>query len=261
LAKLNSIDQKWHAACDSNSLSYDEVHVWRLIIDSTASVSDVSSSILSVDERARTDSFLLQTDKLHFAATRVMLRRILSLYLGVLPEKITFHYGSHGKPCLSSDDHPEDLRFNVSHTQGLSLIAVSRKRDIGIDVERNREETPYEVIARGFLSKNELKIFHKLTPVNRMSAFFTAWTQKEALVKALGKGLSISLDRIELLFDSPAFQTTINLDGQRIDSKTWWLTTLHPAANYSACLAIQGPPCLVRLYDYSMECFQSGNST
>jgi 4'-phosphopantetheinyl transferase len=251
--KRYPIDQLWHTARDSTRLSNDEVHVWRLRINPAECFPGDSMTILSADEIERKDRLLFQTDKNRFAATRVTLRRILGSYMGISPEKLTFRYGSYGKPCLSAEDHIEDLRFNVSHTHDLALIAVSRKRDVGIDVEQVRAETAYESIAHRIFSASELRAFHKLPPSSRMSAFYATWTQKEALVKALGQGISFSFDRIEVLFDPRPSTTIFNIDGQAIDSNSWWLISLHPAADYRAALAAQGPPCSIRFWDCPAE--------
>jgi len=95
------------------------------------------------------------------AASPTALRRVLAVYLGEEPERIELAKGEHGKPRLA--EAPERLRFNLSHSGEVALVAVSGEFEVGVDVERMRPK--------------------------RGEAFYRRWARHEAHVKCLGTGL------------------------------------------------------------------------
>src|SRR6185295_260133 len=77
-------------------------------------------------------------DRQAFIHTRAALRGILAEVMAKPAQSIKFSQNAWGKPFVAADEEPKDLNFNVSHTEGLSLIALSAGRRIGVDIERNR---------------------------------------------------------------------------------------------------------------------------
>jgi 4'-phosphopantetheinyl transferase len=88
------------------------------------------------------------------------------------------------------------LCFNLSHPQGVALYAIARGREVGIDIERRREDFASLAVAERFFSPDEVTMLKSLAPDLRTSAFFNCWTRKEALIKALGEGLSHPIEPI-----------------------------------------------------------------
>jgi phosphopantetheinyl transferase len=140
----------------------DSVHVWRADL---AAIGDRPEQLLSDEERARAARILPERKRILWARSRGMLRALLGRYLERDPRSLDFVLGPHGKPALASAEHAPatDLRFNLSHSGGLVLIAVTAKRELGVDIER----------ARG----------------RHTAEFLHDWVAHEAAVKCLGLGL------------------------------------------------------------------------
>jgi 4'-phosphopantetheinyl transferase len=153
---------------------------------------DTHWEVLDEDERARARAFLFPQHRQRFIAARGTLRLILAQYLAQAPADLRFETGRHGKPALAPGTL--DLRFNVSHSDDLALYAVSEGREVGVDLERIREDLSVEDIARRSFSRSEVEGLLSLPPPARTSAFFACWTLKEAYLKARGEGLTAALD-------------------------------------------------------------------
>src|ERR1041384_7387282 len=174
----------WCEAPETLSLATGEVHVWRLALDQPESVLTEFRRALDADEIERAGRFHFEKHQRHFVAGRGGLRYVLSRYLDVKPEELRFSYGAFGKPALIG----EELRFNMSHSHGLALFAVSGDRELGVDVEHVRADFASEDIARRFFSTVEVAAFNALPKEEQVAAFFRCWTRKEAYIKAIGRG-------------------------------------------------------------------------
>ncbi len=158
----------------------------------------IPTDLLSSDERDRASRFHFSRDRDHFIACRSILRIILSEYLKISPPMIEFSYSAHGKPATHG------LHFNVSHSDGLAAFAVSRTREVGIDIERINPEIVAGQIAEQFFSPGEVFALRALPEDRQVNAFFRCWTRKEAYAKACGLGLTLSLAEFEVNLDDPA---------------------------------------------------------
>ena len=180
---------------DVPALTPGAVHLWPLRVDAAASPGIDWSSLLSQDERDRARRFRHAHDAHRYTASRAMLRIVLASYLHRDPQDLVFDYSTNGKPFLPFS---AQLRFNLSHSHDAALIGVTLGREIGVDVERIRDDPDLEQIARQFFSQAEQSALATL-PVNlRQRAFFDCWTRKEAFVKARGDGLSLPLDQFDV---------------------------------------------------------------
>ena len=101
----------------------------------------------------------------------------------LMPKEVLFRYNSFGKPALA-DHHESDLRFNVSHSHGLALLAVTREHGVGIDLEYLRPEIATQDVAKRFFSAAEVKSLERLPKEMLSDAFFKCWTRKEAYIAA-----------------------------------------------------------------------------
>jgi 4'-phosphopantetheinyl transferase len=173
------------------------VAVWEVSL--TAGAVDELEPLLSADERARARRFAFPRHRAAFVRGRAAVRGILAAYLDVEPAAVRFRYGERGKPELEPRG---DLRFNVAHSDELALVAVTRGRDVGVDVERVDRERDRRV-ARRFFAASEHAAIEALPERERDLAFLRCWTAKEAYVKALGRGLSLPLDSFEVTVTPP----------------------------------------------------------
>ncbi len=169
---------------------------------------------------------------------------VLSSYVHHPPQNIEFRYSRHGKPFLSKEAGGDLLQFNLSHSEGLVLYAITQSRPIGIDVERVRRLSDMGSMVKAFLSDNERQQLHSLPSTQQLTAFFTAWTRKEAYLKAIGAGISESMQDVEVSLapNDPVKFLKIPCT----TSHAWQLLDLDPAPGYVASLAVEGKELNVR---------------
>ena len=115
-----------------------DVWAWHLDVDGTEL--GRLARLLSSDERARISRYAFAEDQMRFTVARTGLRRILALYTGVDADTVAFAYGEHGKPSLSH--RPSPPFFNLSHSGGLAVAAITRCGEVGVDVEEIRPIGP-----------------------------------------------------------------------------------------------------------------------
>ena len=139
----------------------------------------------------------------------------LASVVNQLPEALVFAYGPHGKPSLVGH---EEVGFNLSHSNECALFAVAVGRVVGIDIERVR---PIDAVAlsRRFFSPHESTIIASLSGPAQHAAFFTAWTRKEAFLKATGEGIgALSTIEVSLLPDEEPRLIHPHADQWRIEA-------------------------------------------
>ena len=215
-------------------LAEDAVHVWRL---SLASCPDGARELLSADERERADRFHFARDRDRFVAARAGLRRVLAGYAGGAPGELAFGYASHGKPYLVGPGAA--LAFNLSHAHEVALVAVTRGREVGVDVEHVRADVELERLARTTFSPAEQRALLALPPEERALAFFRGWTRKESYIKARGEGLSMPLDRFSVSLDAGP---DVGFEPDDPDERArWTIRALAIDAGYVAALTVSGP--------------------
>jgi 4'-phosphopantetheinyl transferase len=226
-------------------ISENEIHVWVANLRFESHQEQSLAETLSPDELARMSRLRSAQARVRFAAARSAIRAILGRYLDLPPEQICFTYDRNGKPALAGAQADSLLRFNLSHSQDVALVAVTRGREVGVDVERVRAEFAGLPIAKHFFSPSELAALQTLSPVMRTEAFFRYWTRKEAFLKALGEGLTRApqLFTVSLRSDEPVAWHDDSADSRPFLG--WSLTELAPDSRwlpgYVAALAVEGP--------------------
>lgn len=240
---------QWDAPPANLVLEPEDVHIWRITLDQPDSRLQYYAQVLAPDETARAKRFYFERDQKHFTVGRGALRMILSRYAGLAPNQLQFTYTSYGKPALAETTGGDTLRFNLSHSAGLALCAVTRHREIGVDIEGIRELSDLPQIARQFFSANENAVLHTLPQEIQTEAFFTCWTRKEAYIKAIGEGLSMPLDcfDVSLVPGQPAEL----LATRRVadEASRWLLRELFPGDGYLAAVVVEG-------HDWRLRCWQ-----
>jgi 4'-phosphopantetheinyl transferase len=180
-------------------LPEDAVHVWAASLDVGARRCALGRH-LSPDEIDRALRLRSDRDRMRFVVARGILRELVGRYLGVEPRSVRFRYGAHGKPAVEESA----LAINLSRTGDRALFAFARKREIGVDIERVRQDFPCEHVAAAFFSAAEAAAIRAFPPHERSEAFSRSWTRKEAYLKALGDGLTVDLASFDVsLHDCP----------------------------------------------------------
>ena len=109
-------------------------------------------------------------------------RNLLAACLGCAPEDLVLGLGEHGKPFLTA---PAVIEFNLSHSRGALLVAISRRQALGVDIEVPSRARPVIDLAERCFAADEAIALARLDPTAQQSAFLKLWSCKEAVVKAL----------------------------------------------------------------------------
>jgi 4'-phosphopantetheinyl transferase len=224
---------------ESISLPQNEVHLWQIDLAGTAETEPDCAQILSPDERARADRFHFSKDRRCFIATRLTLRNILSRYLQADARELTFHYSAKEKPSLSGA-HAGQIDFNVSHSGSAALLAFTRGRALGVDVEQIREQSDRDAIARRFFSEQEQQQLAALAPAEQCAGFYRCWTRKEAYIKAMGDGLSLPLRQFDVSLTPGEESALLATRPDAGEAGKWSLRDVPAPMGYAAALCVQG---------------------
>jgi 4'-phosphopantetheinyl transferase len=213
------------------------IEVWRVDLRVSAPVSGALVALLSPEERERMWKYHFERDRRRFAVTRGALRRLLGWYVQEPPGAVCIELdAATGKPLLRNDFTDRHVRFNVTHVEDLALICISTRREVGVDVERMRNIPEAAALAEScFLSGEAAFVSAAGTAHQRSARFLTCWTRKEAVVKAIGGGMSIGLDAFEV----PLVQT--NGPACVAEHGVWQVVDLGVGADYIAAVAFDGP--------------------
>lgn len=222
----------------SLALSNEELHVWQMKIAAASSETHLNSACLSDSERELANRFKTDSARRMFIAARSGLREILGQYLAAAPSRIRFSHEANGKPRLA--DLTSDVRFNVAHSGVVALIVVARGCDVGVDVERLRKVERLEQIAARYFHPAETVAILKQPSPERSSAFLRCWTGKEAVLKAIGCGVSGALDQFEAPIAAHQGVWIDVLLPSANQSKKCWLQSLELDAEYVAAVACVG---------------------
>jgi 4'-phosphopantetheinyl transferase len=176
-------------------LSSGEIHVWRIPLESGADPLSRWGNMLSESERKKTGSFRNSGDGARHAAAHGWLRRILAAYTGLQARELEFMETEFGKPFLKNNRG--GIRFNMSHSGGGALVAVSRGRDVGVDMEFVTPAGDLERLAGQCFSPREIDLIRSSEDRLRTGMFYAIWTRKEAYIKARGEGMSLLLNGID----------------------------------------------------------------
>lgn len=179
-------------------LESHEVHLWWRRVDRGHFLDD-TRGWLSDDERRRSERFRREEDGLAFVARRLFLRGTLARYVGRPPGELEFVEGPHGKPALVDAG---GIEFSLSRSGAWALLGVARGRAVGVDVERLEprleDEEELSGLAERVLTAVELEELERVPAPRRAQAFLQVWARKEALLKALGTGLSLPPEHVEV---------------------------------------------------------------
>lgn len=231
------------------NLQSDQVDVWVTRSDPSRDLLGHLETTLSSDERQSAAKFHFPADRDRFITAHGCLRDVLGRYLHCEPQLLDFSANSYGKPVLRE----HKLEFNLSHSGDFVLIAITQERKIGVDAERIRQGISSHVIAQQYFSKAEVAELQALPMEQRVSAFFTCWTRKEAYIKAQGLGLSMPLESfdVSLTPNEPAILRATRPDAE--EASRWTLFSLELDPQYAAAVAVSGQGLDLRLWNWNLQ--------
>lgn len=219
-------------------IGHREVHVWKTsIIPGFFAIPDLPS-YLSRDEQERALKFLFDRDRERFVQARAGLRFILARYLGRSPSEIALEYDDNGKPFIATAQNFPGLSFNLAHSGDLAMYAVTKDVQIGIDVERHRDNVKTDQLAGRFFSAQEAAALRSLPPDTQREAFFSCWTRKESYLKAIGTGLSTPLHTFSVSVkpnEPPRLLKAVAPD----EASAWTLRDIPVDEGFTAAIAVR----------------------
>jgi 4'-phosphopantetheinyl transferase len=200
---------------------------------------DLYRSLLTGDEVHRARRFLRAEDEARFVIGRALARTMLSAFAPVGPRAWTFVIDEHGRPVLATlPDGAPDLRFNLTHTDGLIACAVTIGREVGVDAE-NISRTLTHDVAERFFSPREVADLHALPVADQAVVFFDYWTLKESYIKARGLGLALPLGQFTFLRPPGAAPTIEFAPELHDDAASWQFAQFWPSANHRMAVAVR----------------------
>ena len=247
--RIMALTQQWDNPSSIPPIFKREVHIWKADLDRHSKFTEMQATLLSQDELMRAEKYRFPKDSVRYSVGRSICRLILCQYLNIEAKDLVLYYNRYGRPHIDSYLNHNDLNFNVSHSENHLLLAVSREREVGIDIEKVKCEFDCMEIAKGFFSVYELTQLKALTPSKRELGFITCWTQKEAYIKAQGMGLSLDLDSFDVSLDpkKPAELLSVRDDPTQVER--WKLHTFSPFRGYISTLAAEGQAWETRFYN------------
>ncbi|MEG4938681.1 4'-phosphopantetheinyl transferase superfamily protein [Microcoleus sp. F4-D5] len=243
----------WNSPPQNLTLDLGEIHVWRVSLVQTESCLQSLQETLSADERTKADRFVFPKGRSQFIVSRGALRAILSRYLNIHAHIFRFDYNPYGKPSLIAAQGGNTLRFNLSHSGNIALIAITKNRDIGVDIESINPNFSCLEIAEKFFSPLEHSVLRLLPKHLQSRAFFTCWTRKEAYIKAVGKGLSIPLNQFDVSLAPGEPAALLNVEENPEEASRWSLIELIPCSDMVAAVAVAGDCSKLHCWEWTGE--------
>ena len=204
-----------------SSLAAGEVWLFAFALDLPESSVAELARLISTDEADRAARFRQERERRRYLVHRAKTRAVLAACVGEQPANLTFQYGSQGKPGLAPRGCSPDVRFNMSRSNEVGLLAIQLDVDLGVDIEHIRSFPVALDIAERFFTVEENARLRSLPRDAVDAAFFGYWTRKEAIVKAMGRGLTQPIDVFTLA-------ATPSPDGERVFGH--WVMSVPPSA-------------------------------
>jgi len=184
---------------------------------------------------------------------RTPLLALLAAYLDTDAAALELRNDEHGKPHAYVRGEPcRGLQFNWSHSGEWALITMARNVVPGVDIEQARAGVKTLEIAQRFFAPEEMQAMAACADAERDALFFRLWCAKEAVLKALGRGLAFGLERVAFARQGEGWQPS-RFDAEAGNPADWQVLMLSPAPGCDGALAWRGPPKAVRAFQIAAE--------
>ena len=210
------------------------VDVWTVQLDRPDHEVAKLGGLLTETELLRAGNIKTERGRSRAVVTRAAVRSLLAHYLETPPDELSFATGRHGKPKLARP-RTANLTFNLSHSAGAALIAISTEDEVGADIEELRPRFDLPGVARQLFTESERE-----AAADSTHAFYRHWTAKEAYVKAIGHGIA-SLKSFEVMLDAPGGGARIvHVGGDRNAARRFTLAPLdEPTPGYTGAVVVE----------------------
>jgi 4'-phosphopantetheinyl transferase len=210
------------------------IDVWVIHLDAVAAdCGAFLDGFLSVGEQERAQRYVFARDATRFRVCRAVLRIVLAWYVQDAPERILLETGPSGKPFLGQGSA---VHFNVSHSAGLGAIACTTVGEVGIDIELVRQDLAAREIALKNFTKREAALVAAEATRTQALKFFQLWTRKEAVLKAVGCGITEGLDSVDVSQELPAV-VSLNDNAGHAAGPFWLVRDLQRMENFVGAVA------------------------
>ena len=223
-------------------LTASAIHLWLIDYPELSSDTPLYHLVLNDEEQQRASRYLIDSLRHRYIITHGILRSLLAELCDTSPASLPLTTSSYGKPALVDSD----IHFNLSYTQRYALIAITRGRPIGVDIEKQRYLKDMNLLAANVFSPAEQQALTGRPDHARQKAFFDIWVRKEAFVKALGIGLSFPLTEVTVSVDGATRVSSIRDDPDAAGD--WQLHEVPVPTGWSAALAYEGAAAEVHLW-------------
>lgn len=245
--------EQWLPRPASYEIEPGAVHVWKSQFQFDFPLSRQFSRCLSKEEIEKASRFVSLSDQDRYVFSHGMLRTVLGGYLCCDPRQLNFSTNQYGKPFLISPFRDTEIRFNLSHSHDMTLVAITCGIEVGIDIEYMREIEDARDIVNLSFSSHERRILSDLPPVELKEAFYAFWAAKEAFLKGVGKGLSYPLDRFSILFSKTTNDGEVYISNGLVDAIHWHVLRFFPGDGYAGALATEIPVTNLEFFEYCVR--------
>ncbi|MCX7843033.1 MAG: 4'-phosphopantetheinyl transferase superfamily protein [Clostridia bacterium] len=199
------------AKLESNRLPYSNgFKAWVVDVRSFKPWLDAIKNCLSKEEMIRGCTITNKNAQELFFLRKGIARILIAHFASRHPCEITFERTDEGKPFIALPI-PNCIYFNISHSKEYLLVGISENRDIGVDIEKIRQDAGHAVLAESVFSPLEKALYSSYSPSEKLRCFYKAWVQKEAVSKAVGKGISYGFDTLDVLIEPNKLHEEYNL--------------------------------------------------
>ncbi|MET3492980.1 4'-phosphopantetheinyl transferase family protein [Variovorax boronicumulans] len=202
-----------------------DIHLWFCLHGEAGSAESTAAcrALLTPQDQSKHDRFHFARDRHRYLLTRALVRSVLSRYAPVSAQAWRFAEGRFGRPRIEAPlvHETRGLDFNLSHTDGLIVMALARNIELGVDAENTSRKAALDV-ADHFFSPHESAALNALPPALQAERFFQLWTLKESYIKARGMGLQIPLDSFSFALDGSSDGIEFALADPRDDTAQRW---------------------------------------
>jgi len=216
-------------------LSKGHIQLWKNKLIDWKEYLTTAAGWLSDDENKRLERLKFVESQENFIISRGVLRCILALTLEQEPSDVEIGITPKGKPYLPDSD----IYFNLSHSEGLMIVGLSRQSEIGIDLQKVYPIPNHQTIIKNFFSVKEGIYLKSLPQDTFLEQFFIIWTAKEAYLKGIGEGFQYPSNSFSILPETHQSSfLTLESNYHNSNKSKWIIHSLEPETGYRAATAI-----------------------
>lgn len=231
------------------TLEQGTVDIWPVNIVEARKNLDNYRQQLTPDEIKRAEQFKVEYKYHEFVITRGLLKLRLSEQLNLPGSEVELTTLEHGKLVLHEKHQQQNIQFNVSHSHGESLVALTLDTAIGVDIEKIRQQIEWPALSKRFFSAAEYEALKDYDDDKCLSAFFSCWTRKEAFVKAVGDGIAFGLKEFDVNVDPDSAAKLLRTYSNAGAVKDWSLYSIDVTEGFVATLAVNRSESRVRVWE------------